>query len=225
LGIEWDIDANKEIPGGRFTVLIEPNASTAVELGLKIVEQDQRSADDIKAIDQLICLPAPKANTINFEVLFDKATSDADRDSWRGFDEDDRRIYPLREGQLRAIRYDSCRGMEGWTTLCLGLDTFYDRRIESPDIDEVYLVTSLKASKEKYSDAEIAEKLKLARKESAFNWLMIPLTRSIDHLVVHLLHENSELGKILKLVSDKYPGQIEWIRPGAFPDAEQRGEA
>jgi len=191
LGIPWDIDANKEMPGGRFSVFVEPNAHSAVQRGLSILEADQRAGDEVKAIDQLICLPSKAVRGPNFANLFDAATDDAERDSWRGFDEDDRRIYPVRGGQLRAVRYESCRGMEGWTTLCLGLDLFYDQRVAE------------------------AERLEQVEREYAFHWLMIPLTRSIDHLVVHLHDENSRLGKILKAVSARCPDQIEWMRPEA----------
>lgn len=213
LGIEWDIEANKDIPGGRFTVLVEPNGWDAIQRGFTIIEQDQWAGEGVKAIDQLVCLPAGAVRGVNFEALFDKATDATDRDSWRGFDEKDRRIYPLREGQLRAIRYDSCRGMEGWTTLCLGLDGFYDQRIDKPEVDEDSLQDELKKTlKSEYSDQLFSERLVQARNEYAFNWLMIPLTRSIDHLVVHLFDENSRLGRVLSSVSRKYPGQIEWIR-------------
>jgi hypothetical protein len=215
LGIEWDIEANNDIPGGRFTVMVESNGWEAMQRGFTIVEQDQRAGESVKAIDQLVCLPAGTMRGTNFEALFDKATDAGDRDSWRGFDEKDRRIYPLREGQLRAIRYDSCRGMEGWTTLCLGLDVFYDQRIENPEVDEDSLRNELRKSlRDAYSDQLVAERLIQARNEYAFNWLMIPLTRSIDHLVVHLFDEDSRLGRVLNSVSKKYPGQIEWIRAG-----------
>lgn len=213
LGIEWDIEASKDIPGGRFTVLVEPIGWDAIQRGFEIIEQDQRAGEGVKAIDQLVCLPAGVMRDVNFEALFDRATDAADRDSWRGFNEADRRIYPLREGQLRAIRYDSCRGMEGWTTLCLGLDGFYDQRIDNPEVDEDALQHEMKKTlKSAYTDHLFSERLVQARKEYAFNWLMIPLTRSIDHLVVHLFDENSRLGCVLNSVSRRYPGQIEWIR-------------
>jgi hypothetical protein len=195
--------------------MVESNGWEAIQRGFTIVEQDQRAGESVKAIDQLVCLPAGTMRGTNFEALFDKATDAGDRDSWRGFDEKDRRIYPLREGQLRAIRYDSCRGMEGWTTLCLGLDVFYDQRIENPEVDEDSLRNELRKSlRDAYSDQLVAERLIQARNEYAFNWLMIPLTRSIDHLVVHLFDEDSRLGRVLNSVSKKYPGQIEWIRAG-----------
>ena len=214
LGIEWDVTASKEVQGGRFTVFVEPNARLAVQRGLEFLETDQRTADEVKAIDQLVCLPSNAVQGPNFAYLFDTVTDAAERDSWRGFDEDDRRVYPVRDGQLRAVRYESCRGMEGWTTLCLGLDLFYNQRVSQPLVDEASLQAELKQTmKENYSDAAFVERLKQAKKDYAFHWLMMPLTRSIDHLVVHLHDENSSLGQILKAVSARCPGQIEWVRP------------
>jgi hypothetical protein len=45
----------------------------------------------------------------------------------------------------------------------------------------------------------------------AVNWLMIPLTRSIDHLVVHISDPDSDLAKIIKRVRERHPGSIEWL--------------
>jgi hypothetical protein len=160
-------------------------------------------------------LPSAKiAKGVNYSALFDQAIGTSARDSWRGFDEDDRRIYPLRESQLRAVQYHSCRGMEGWTTLCLGLDTFFDFQCRNPRIENSKIETS-RREKEGLLFSEDTFQKELAKEARLFaiNWLMIPLTRSIDHLVVHLANERSELAQILRAVSTRYPGAIEWIAP------------
>ena len=106
--------------------------------------------------------------------------------------------------------------MEGWTTLCFGIDMFYDQRVSKPEVDAEFLQATMKRTmKGDYSDALFAARLEQAKREYAFHWLMIPLTRSIDHLVLHLHDEESGLGQILKAVSARCPGQIEWIRPKA----------
>jgi len=49
----------------------------------------------------------------------------------------------------------------------------------------------------------------------AINRLMIPMTRSIGHLIVHIYNLQSDFGQILKKVSERSPGSIEWIGSGA----------
>ena len=210
---DWDLEPDPDVHGGRFTVFVEPNARRAVERGLEILESDQRANDALKSVDNLVCLPSTKmANGINYGYLFDQAIESSTRDSWRGFEEEDRRIYPLRDAQLRAVLYESCRGMEGWTTLCLGLDAFYEFQIVHPRIDTSRLEASIREKEGLFFAKKLFEE-KLARESQLFaiNWLMIPFTRSIDHLVVHLTDEQSKLGLILRTVSARHPGAIEWI--------------
>jgi hypothetical protein len=216
---DWDLIPDPDTQGGRFTVVVEPDARRAVERGLNILENDQRRESTIKAVDSLICLPSVKmARGVNFAALFDDAIKANARDSWRGFDEADRRIYPLRLGQLRAVQYSSCRGMEGWTTLCLGLDDFFEFQVRHPRIDVSHLEDAMREKKGLLFSLELME-VKLAQEARLFavNWLMIPLTRSIDHLVIHISDEASELGRILNNVSDRLPGSIEWVRPEVTP--------
>ena len=62
-----------------------------------------------------------------------------------------------------------------------------------------------------FSQEDFEERLAHEKRMFAVNWLMIPFTRSIDHLVVHLTDDKSELGETLKIVSKNFPGSIEWL--------------
>ncbi|MGB3690923.1 MAG: hypothetical protein WBA02_16675 [Jannaschia helgolandensis] len=212
---DWDLEPDPNTHGGRFTVIVEPDGRRAVELSLEILEADQREEHTLKAVDNLICMPSSKmAMGINYAALFDSAIEKAARDSWRGFDENDRRTYPVRESQLRAVQYSSCRGMEGWTTVCLALDAFFNFQLRHPRLNATELEASMRAEKGMFfSQSEFEEKLAQEARLFAVNWLMIPLTRSIDHLVVHIADDSSELCGILRAVSLRLPGSIEWINP------------
>lgn len=210
---DWDLEPDPDTFGGRFTVIIEADAQKAVERGIGLIDNDQRDDGALKAVDNLVCLPSEKmAKGVNYANLFDKTIEAAARDSWRGFAGNDRRTYPKRETQLRAVQYSSCRGMEGWSTLCLGLDLFYDFQRNNARINVKALEISLREIHGLLYTQDIFDNA-LEREAHLFaiNWLMIPLTRSIDHLVVHLTDEHSELGKILRRVSDRFPGAIEWL--------------
>ncbi|MEI4235253.1 hypothetical protein [Roseovarius sp. D22-M7] len=215
---DWDLLPDPDTHGGRFTVLVEPDARRAVERGLNILEDDQRQESSIKAVDNLVCLPSAKmAKGVNFSAIFDDAIELNARDSWRGFEEDDRRTYPLRDGQLRAIQYSSCRGMEGWTTICLGLDAFFEFQLRNPRIDVAGIEKSTREREGMFWKSKVDARIAQEAHLFAVNWLMIPLTRSIDHLVVHIADEDSELCGILRQVSQRLPGSIEWINRSAMP--------
>jgi hypothetical protein len=212
---DWDLEPDPKTHGGRFTIMVEPDPVRAVARGLDLLASDQRDGKDIRAVDNLVCMPSEKmAKGINYAGLFDLAVEAAARDSWRGFDQAHRLIYPSGQTQLRAVQYHSCRGMEGWTTLCLGLDGFYEFQSQNARLDVERLEISLRDREGLlYSARHLEEALMSQTHRFAVNWLMIPLTRSIDHLIVHLADEHSELGQMLSRVSQRFPGAIEWLSP------------
>jgi hypothetical protein len=206
---DWDLQPDPDAHGGRFTILVEPDPRRAMERAMEILDRDLREDQGLRAVDNLICLPS-KAMTphANFPNLFDSIIQAGKRDSWRGFCDEGRRHYPWRNGQLRAILYNSCRGMEGWTTVCMALDQFYDFQFENPRLDEAQVRANLGLfATDEALEAEVASRARLF----ALNWLMIPLTRSIDHLLIHLSDEKSALGDMLKRVSNRMPGAIDWV--------------
>lgn len=210
---EWDLEPDPDAQGGRFTVFVDADPRRAISRGLDILERDQVADRALEAVDNLICLPPTMmAKGINYAGVLDAAIEAQGRDSWRGFDEEARRVYPVRQAQLRAIQYSSCRGMEGWTTLCLGLDKFFEFQLRNPRIDVGRLENEIRQREGLlYSKKSLDSELSYQSRLFAVNWLMIPLTRSIDHLVVHLSDADSELGRILQRVRDRQPGCIEWI--------------
>ena len=206
---DWDLQPDPDAHGGRFSILVEPDPRSAMERAMEILDRDLREDQGLRAVDNLICLPS-KAMTprANFPNLFDSIIQAGKRDSWRGFCDEGRRHYPWRNGQLRAILYNSCRGMEGWTTLCMALDQFYDFQIQHPRIDEAQVRADLGLF---VTDQALEAEVEARARLFALNWLMIPLTRSIDHLLIHLSDEESALGSVLKTISARMPGAIDWI--------------
>lgn len=101
------------------------------------------------------------------------------------------------QDRIRVINYQSSRGLEAWTCICLSLDKFYADLSSSFDAisqrgdlltQQIELVT-------KGEQEQLAEYL--------FNWLLIPLTRAIDTLVLHVENPNSELAQALKKAVNK----------------------
>lgn len=191
LGVKgWDLEPDPKVYGGRLTVFVEPHARSAISESLKMIDADARRSDGVFPCDNLICMPSTKmSGGINYEWLFDQAIS-----------------------EQKAVLYNSCRGMEGWTTICLGLDRFFDFQIRNPRIDREALKLELQDKDTLFDQSNVDDEFNKRALEYAVNWIMIPLTRSIDHLVIHISDENSRLAGILKAVSKQNPDTIEWLR-------------
>lgn len=118
---------------------------------------------------------------------------------WDGVDERTRKTFPTSVDQLRIVQYESCRGLEAWTTVCLGADHFYDRKLEEGRR------IAASAADNRFTDPE-----QLAR-EHAGRWMLIPFTRSIDWLVIEISSRESTLGQILRRVTDSMGEPTEWL--------------
>ena len=104
---------------------------------------------------------------------------------------------------MRFVQYDSCRGLEGWTVINYGLDELWDYKYaqwvnEGHQVDDLYT-----------SDEELA-------KLHASRWVMIPLTRAIDTLVINIGAQQSFVRDALLKVAKARPDIIDWI---GFEDA------
>jgi hypothetical protein len=95
------------------------------------------------------------------------------------------------------VQYDSCRGLEGWAVVCFALDNFFDHKKDKAEI-------SNDARESLFYDQD------LASMEFAKKWLMIPLTRAIDALIIHIEDPHSYVGQVLKVVHEKYPDVVKW---------------
>lgn len=209
---DWDVEPDQAMAGGRITVLVEPQPYRAIQRALDLLGEDLATQPQMRPVDALMCLPQKDATPgANYCNLFERVQEQSHGDYWRGYDWETRksREYPSRQSALRAVLYQSCRGMEGWTTLCMGLDQFYDHVTAKPDIDIEGLRDEIKSDLGfLFSKAAFEEKLGAERRLYALNWLMIPLTRSMDHLIIHLTNSGSVLGRVLQGIDQD---KIRWL--------------
>lgn len=116
---------------------------------------------------------------------------------WDGTCERTREEYSIDMDEIRVLQYDSARGLEGWTVICMAFDAFLENKEQNyidGDVDSLLLETP-EERKNKY----------------LYNWAMIPLTRAIDTLVITLEDEQSTTGKLLKEISKDYPDFVNWL--------------
>lgn len=91
-----------------------------------------------------------------------------------------------------ALFYESCRGSEAYSIMCLELDKFYERKQKDPI-----------AAKYRSDDLLLTEEDR--RKKYAMIWVLMALTRAINSIYIQISDNNSELGKLLIEYINKQP--------------------
>jgi len=115
---------------------------------------------------------------------------------WDGTAEQVRGSYPTQLDQIRIVQYDSCRGLEAWTSVNLRFDELYDykRRQYTPPAQTTF---------------EFRDEAREAQLFAA-SWLMIPLTRAIDTLVIQIQSADHPIAQMLKAAAQACPSVVEW---------------
>ncbi len=116
---------------------------------------------------------------------------------WDGTNSNNRESYSVRNDEVRVLQYDSARGLEGWTVFCMDFDEFINEK------DAEYIEGEI--------DSLLLESPEERKKKYLYNWVMIPLTRAIDTLVITLKDSGSEIGKMLKSIAEENADYISWM--------------
>jgi len=195
---EWELEDNKDATGGKIKIYEGDLRKGFPDFMIKICEEAKSQKNEV--VDLLTCVPpsqvdhnqsppsAPGRSLLNAGVEIWDATSVYD---------ETRGSFPTSLDQLRIVQYESCRGLEGWITINFGLDEFFAYKH--------------RASLNSYNknNATLLSKKETAQRQAAL-WLMIPLTRAMDTLVLNVTKKDSELKTALKAVYDRFPDFIEW---------------
>jgi hypothetical protein len=203
---EWNVEANLGAQGGRIVVVVGSYFDDR-SLHDGIVEANARDGNE--PVDMLFCVPADDVERID-----SRRTSSAGAQFerwgykiWDGVDPAQRDSFPTDLGQLRIVQYDSCRGLEGWTVVNLGFDRFFDLKRSQ----------SLQG---KDRDPELFFDPQEAARRYAAQWLMIPLTRAIDTLVIEIGSVDHPVGRVLQQTAAECGAIVEWVN--AEPPAANR---
>lgn len=196
MGLEdWEVETNSEVFGGRV-IIVEGAYSKAPEAHERLFEEHKRYGNE--PIDMLVCIPpelAKESRSGGCSVAAAKF-KDWGWQVWDGSFEEERKKGPESLEQLRIVQYDSCRGLEGWTTVNLGFDKLYDRKL-CRRLEEVG-ETDIFSSPER--DAHL----------HAAQWLMIPLTRAIDTLVIQVPLSDHIVKENLRAAAERCEDAVEW---------------
>jgi hypothetical protein len=198
LGVRgWNIEPIPEAYGGKVHVvygdmLTGPAVERFRSTGWK---------DGTQPIDTLSCVPPSwvERRGTRRESRLARVLGEHQLKTWDAVEPSLRDEYPTDPEQFRIVQYDSCRGLEGWTVFCFGIDEFFEHKRKHADIADSERLTLT-------FDAE-ASSLEFAKR-----WLMIPLTRAIDTLVLHVSDEDSYVGRLLMGLHERFPDQVDLTR-------------
>jgi hypothetical protein len=210
--LAWELEPNEHFAGGKVIITTEYNAELHHCLYSECVESGN------KAYEMLFLVPPSKIisdgeKQITFKrneqnenyvtkVIKQRHCSLVDTftgiiDFWDGTNKELRRDYPVKVDQHRLIQYESCRGLEGWTVVCVEIDEL------------VKYLTS--AYKEETNAIELAiESFEEKRSRYVYMWSLIPLTRAIDTLVITIKDKNSDIAKKLRELYIENVDFVEW---------------
>lgn len=186
--IDWRIERNSSFIGGKIIVLCTTDFDT--EIYKHISEECNKSGGT--QYDMLFLVPpsyADKAKGFKLKGLFENNGIKL----FDGTSPETRRTIPMGDDESRVFQYDSCRGLEGWCTLCVA----FDKLIKYKTTQFISAATN-----------PLLPIDQIARKK-AFLWALMPLTRAIDTLVITLDNPESEVGRMLEDMSQKMDC-VEW---------------
>ncbi|MCA1565736.1 MAG: AAA family ATPase [Acidobacteria bacterium] len=193
---DLDIEPNLDVHGGRV-LIIEGKYAGDRDLHTRLMEKNR--SDNNFPVDMLFCVPpqlvdrGPGGRRSKVGDTFKKWGYAV----WDGVDDVVRESCPNDLEQLRIVQYDSCRGLEGWIVVNYALDLFYDHKA-------AYYEPTPEEAEETYFDRAAAAS------EFALRWLMIPLTRAIDTLVIQVTSKNHLVTEKLRAAAGECGDTVKW---------------
>ncbi len=199
-GITWEIEPKPELIGGKIIITTKGYTKALHDEQLKYCKDYQNSE-----YEMMFLVPPSLVDRKYDEKHIETRKFSLTNDflnmgiSIHDLTNKDLRIqqYAIELTQHRLLQYDSCRGLEGWTVVCLELDEFVHHKMTNFK-DEQVNELALETFEEK-------------RNRFVYLWSLIPLTRAIDTLVITIKNRNSNLCKHLWRVYERYPDFIQWI--------------
>ena len=132
------------------------------------------------------------------KAILAKLYEDHGKKVWDGSVARNREVGPENIDEFRIVQYDSCRGLEGWMVVNYCFDELYDEKLKYPQLSQS-------------SQADIfADELKMEQAlQYAKKWLMIPMTRAMDTVFLHISKPDSFVGKCLIELNKEFSDQFQ----------------
>lgn len=197
LGVPWDVTPQPELSGGRALIL--PRRYDEA-LHSRLYQECLQAGN--KAYEMLFLAPPSLVDRAGRGFRLKDEWAAWGIQLWDGTLRELRAEYPASVSEHRLLQYDSCRGLEGWTVVCLDFDDFvaYKRAsavVEAPPAGDDACAP--------LRDEDEARRLHAGR------WALIPLTRAIDTLVITLRDPRSDTARLLRDVASRLPDCVTWL--------------
>lgn len=180
LGIPWEMDVNTDIRGGRIIVLENDYSQ---EFHDRIYGEHATLGN--MPIDFMFCVTGAEGSD---SAWIREQLLSAGHKVWHGTASRTRSSFPTDVRQYRIVRYESARGLEGWTVVCLNFDSFFEKQVRAGE----------HLNRGPYEDqSELAHAF-------ASQWALIPVTRAIDTLVLQV-SGNGVLSNATRAASASHP--------------------
>lgn len=196
LGISWRLKPSKDKNWCGGQVIIAKNYTKGMHDDLVRLCQDAKCEN----YDMLFLVPPgmvsySEGGTSHFKNL----------DLWKkngiqvfdGTNTSKRHQYATNVEECRLYQYDSCRGLEGWVTICI-------------EFDELIKYKMKQAESMQFAESLALESKKEQIKKFVYQWALMPLTRPIDTLVITLKDPDSEIGQCLHKITNRCPDYVTW---------------
>ena len=174
------INPTQELSGGKIIISNSFNQNDYNEL------LDNCLKNENKPYEILFLVPPKLVGKNALEPSLERKLNQYEIKYWDGTNKENRELYTTNIEELRILQYDSCRGLEGWSVICYGIDSFFDYKYGT--FREVEAVGQLEIN---------FENPEQRRLKFAYDWLFAPLTRAIDTLFIKLDNPNSEISQLL----------------------------
>lgn len=189
---KWDVDPDDKALGGRVLVL-EGDLASRPDVYKELYEQAQSEGNS--PIDMLACVPPNMVRSREYSVV-GKNYEDNGIKCWDACSDIVRKEVPPSKDAFRIVQYQSSRGLEGWTVFLFRFDEFWNVKYNEG------LSTAKGGGKMLPED--------YARRYAG-QWMMIPMSRAIDTLVINLGHGDSTIkNDLLKIYEKGGHDCIEW---------------
>lgn len=162
-GLPWDMEPDDKLPGGNVQIVV---GKYTRKMHGEIMEHHHLGKN--QPIDALFCVTGA-ADALH--PNFPQRLQEFGYEVWDGTTTEGRQDFPRSTEQHRIVKYESCRGLEGWTVVCLDMGSFFSRKIKE---GQRLPLTDLLVAQE-----EVALR-------HAARWCLIPFTRAVDTLVLQL---------------------------------------
>jgi hypothetical protein len=194
---DWNLEPNYDATGGRVIIV---EGELASDCGLFSRLRSEALALGNYPIDMLACVP-PSLVSWNAESrgsVPGMTIAANGNEVWDATALDIREHYPTSREALRIVQYDSCRGLEGWAVINYGLDELWDYKYQQ------WLV-------EPHAIADLYQTKAEAAAMHAARWIMIPITRAMDTLVINVSKQDGTLKNALRGVHLARGDFVEWL--------------